>query len=319
MMRGSKTFHACWAARVTPTRRGPRPGPSTRAPGWPRARRTGTRRSARRAGRCAARCPARARRRRSRPEASSTLACRRGATVRGHGPSLHTAVVIRLTPALKLILISLHVLIKTLLLLHPSASDSTNDVASSRTKESRRHAAPPTSRRWSSSWACPAPASPPSARRSRSGCGVPVRRRRRLPPAGQHRQDDGRHPLDDDDRRPWLETIGEWLADARRHGGVMSCSALKRRYRDQLRGHCPRRRLPAPARRPARSSPRRVASRPGHFMPASLVASQFATLEPLAGRRARRRSSTSTSTSTTARRSRTSHHGPAHRRTGRRH
>jgi gluconokinase len=60
----------------------------------------------------------------------------------------------------------------------------------------------------------------------------------------------------------------------------MSCSALKRRYRDQLRKHCPEVRLVH-----LHGSPevieRRQASRPGHFMPASLLASQFATLEPL--------------------------------------
>ena len=50
------------------------------------------------------------------------------------------------------------------------------------------------------------------------------------------------HALDDDDRYPWLETIGEWLAD-HLDGGVMSCSALKRSYRDQLRKHCPQRRF----------------------------------------------------------------------------
>ena len=46
------------------------------------------------------------------------------------------------------------------------------------------------------------------------------------------------HALTDDDRRPWLNTIGEWLAD-HAGGGVMSCSALKQSYRDQLRDHCP--------------------------------------------------------------------------------
>ena len=87
------------------------------------------------------------------------------------------------------------------------------------------------------------------------------------------------HALDDDDRYPWLETIGEWLAD-HLDGGVMSCSALKRSYRDQLRKHCPQVRFVH-----LHGSPevieRRQASRPGHFMPASLLASQFATLEPL--------------------------------------
>ena len=45
-------------------------------------------------------------------------------------------------------------------------------------------------------------------------------------------------PLDDHDRWPWLERIGEWLA-AHANGGVIACSALKRQYRDQLRHHCP--------------------------------------------------------------------------------
>ena len=55
------------------------------------------------------------------------------------------------------------------------------------------------------------------------------------------------HALDDDDRYPWLDRIGEWLAE-HADGGVMSCSALKRKYRDQLRGHCPQMRIPAPGR-----------------------------------------------------------------------
>jgi gluconokinase len=86
-------------------------------------------------------------------------------------------------------------------------------------------------------------------------------------------------PLDDDDRYPWLEVIGEWLAQHRR-GGVMSCSALKRSYRDQLRRHCPAVEFVHLSGSPEVIEARQ-ASRPGHFMPASLMASQFATLEPL--------------------------------------
>jgi gluconokinase len=87
--------------------------------------------------------------------------------------------------------------------------------------------------------------------------------------------------LTDEDRYPWLEAIGEWLVAHESSGGVMSCSALKRKYRDQLRRHAPgvefvhlsgSREVIA----------RRQASRPGHFMPPSLLDSQFATLEPLA-------------------------------------
>jgi len=62
---------------------------------------------------------------------------------------------------------------------------------------------------------------------------------------------------------------------------VMSCSALKRNYRDQLRRHCPQTEFLHLSGSPEVIAARQ-ASRPGHFMPASLMASQFATLEPLA-------------------------------------
>src|SRR5262249_24309186 len=99
------------------------------------------------------------------------------------------------------------------------------------------------------------------------------------PPANIAKMTAG-HPLDDDDRYPWLEAIGQWLAEHCGDGGVMSCSALNRQYRDQLRRHCP-----AVEFLPLSGTPeviaKRQASRPGHFMPASLLTSQFATLEPL--------------------------------------
>ncbi|UDY24720.1 gluconokinase [Nocardioides sp. Kera G14] len=88
-------------------------------------------------------------------------------------------------------------------------------------------------------------------------------------------------PLDDHDRHPWLEAIGTWLAAHQERGGVISCSALKRKYRDQLRhhaGHVVFLHLHGTREIIAA----RQASRPGHFMPASLLSSQFATLEPLA-------------------------------------
>jgi gluconokinase len=99
------------------------------------------------------------------------------------------------------------------------------------------------------------------------------------PPANIEKMTAGQ-PLSDDDRYPWLEAIGEWLAARCSDGGVMSCSALKRRYRDQLRSHCPDLILLHLAGSPEVIG-RRQASRPGHFMPASLLASQFDTLEPL--------------------------------------
>jgi gluconokinase len=86
--------------------------------------------------------------------------------------------------------------------------------------------------------------------------------------------------LDDNDRYPWLEAIGEWLTQHSGDGGVMSCSALKRKYRDQLRRRCPDVEFLHLSGSPEVIG-RRQASRPGHFMPASLLASQFATLEPL--------------------------------------
>ena len=86
--------------------------------------------------------------------------------------------------------------------------------------------------------------------------------------------------LDDHDRGPWLDAVGGWLADHEESGGVMSCSALKRSYRDQLRGHAPRAEL-VHLHGTREVIARRQASRPGHFMPASLLDSQFATLEPL--------------------------------------
>jgi gluconokinase len=87
-------------------------------------------------------------------------------------------------------------------------------------------------------------------------------------------------PLDDLDRLPWLHTVGGWLADHRASGGVISCSALRRSYRDVLREAAPDQLFVHLAGSPEVVA-RRVAGRPGHFMPATLVASQFATLEPL--------------------------------------
>lgn len=87
-------------------------------------------------------------------------------------------------------------------------------------------------------------------------------------------------PLDDADRQPWLESIGRWLAD-RPAGAVVSCSALRRTYRDTLRAHGGDVAFVHLAGS-ADVVGRRVAARADHFMPASLVASQLATLEPLA-------------------------------------
>jgi len=84
-------------------------------------------------------------------------------------------------------------------------------------------------------------------------------------------------PLDDADRAPWLVRVGAWLA-AHEDGGVIACSALKRRYRDRLRRSAPDALFvlldPSPDVLRARDG-----ARTGHFMPASLLDSQLATLE----------------------------------------
>ncbi len=83
--------------------------------------------------------------------------------------------------------------------------------------------------------------------------------------------------LDDEDRAGWLQALGHELQ--RRPGGaVLTCSALKRRYRETLRQALPTLAFAQLAITPAESQ-RRVSSRPGHFYPPSLVASQFEALE----------------------------------------
>ncbi|WP_249369442.1 MULTISPECIES: gluconokinase [unclassified Actinomyces] len=88
--------------------------------------------------------------------------------------------------------------------------------------------------------------------------------------------------LTDEDRWPWLERVRLWMEERAAAGeaGVVACSALRRAYRDVLRGghddvvlielDVPRAELE-----------RRLAGRRGHFMPASLLDSQLAVLEPL--------------------------------------
>jgi gluconokinase len=99
------------------------------------------------------------------------------------------------------------------------------------------------------------------------------------PPANVAKMAAG-HPLDDADRAPWLAKVADWV-EARlddRESGVITCSSLKRSYRTLInrRGagvefvylHGSRELIAA-----------RLATRHGHFMPTSLLDSQFATLE----------------------------------------
>lgn len=85
--------------------------------------------------------------------------------------------------------------------------------------------------------------------------------------------------LDDDDRRPWLERVAAWIAAelARGRDGVVTCSALKRRYRDRLRRAGAGVRFVCIELPPAELE-RRLRRR-RHFMPASLLDSQLRTLE----------------------------------------
>lgn len=99
------------------------------------------------------------------------------------------------------------------------------------------------------------------------------------PPANVAKMSAGT-PLTDEDRWPWLRAIAARLAAARAAGApvIIGCSALKRAYRDVLRdGHADIRFLHLTGS--AELIMARQAARAGHFMPASLIASQFATLE----------------------------------------
>jgi gluconokinase len=90
--------------------------------------------------------------------------------------------------------------------------------------------------------------------------------------------------LSDEDRWPWLRSIADWIGGCERDvvDGVVTCSALRRRYRDFLRDGHPSVRFVHLALGPA-ALEQRVASRKGHYMPVSLLASQLETLEPLGG------------------------------------
>ncbi|WP_106849958.1 gluconokinase [Blastococcus sp. Marseille-P5729] len=88
------------------------------------------------------------------------------------------------------------------------------------------------------------------------------------------------HALTDEDRWPWLEKCGEWLANNAETGGVIGCSALRVVYRDVIRRHVPGVFF-AHLHGPQEVAVERVAARKGHFMPTTLVQSQYDTLEAL--------------------------------------
>jgi len=89
-------------------------------------------------------------------------------------------------------------------------------------------------------------------------------------------------PLDDDDRADWLQALAAEIRSARAQGTglVLSCSALKRRYRELLRQADPELRF-AHLQGPRGVIAERMAGRSGHYMPPALLDSQLRDLEPL--------------------------------------
>ena len=108
--------------------------------------------------------------------------------------------------------------------------------------------------------------------------GIPYREGDDLHPAANVARMAAGIPLTDDDRWPWLDRVAEVLR--REAPVVVSCSALRRAYRDRLRDHAG-----GPVCFVHLSGSRaliaeRMAARKGHFMPLTLLDSQFAALEP---------------------------------------
>ncbi|WP_432510472.1 gluconokinase [Kineococcus sp. SYSU DK001] len=91
------------------------------------------------------------------------------------------------------------------------------------------------------------------------------------------------HPLTDEDRWPWLRSIADWIGERAAAGEsvVVTCSALKRVYRDLLAGADPSV-VFCELQVPDEVLADRMAHREGHYMPASLLRSQLDTLEDLA-------------------------------------
>jgi gluconokinase len=90
-------------------------------------------------------------------------------------------------------------------------------------------------------------------------------------------------PLTDEDREPWLRDLASWMGKRAAAGEstVIACSALRRGYRDVLRSGPPHEVDFVHLDGPVDVVAQRLAARSGHYMPASLLASQVDTLEPL--------------------------------------
>ncbi|NMI01999.1 gluconokinase [Pseudonocardia acidicola] len=103
-----------------------------------------------------------------------------------------------------------------------------------------------------------------------------------LHPEANRQKMAGGHPLDDEDRWPWLRRIAGWIGEQEAAGrnAVVTCSALKRRYRDLLCDGHPSVRFVQLTADPDLLAAR-LEAREGHYMPASLLGSQLDTLQPL--------------------------------------
>lgn len=91
-------------------------------------------------------------------------------------------------------------------------------------------------------------------------------------------------PLTDEDRGPWLRALAELIGKRHEVGArtVLACSALRRAYRDVLRAALPiEESFVVHLVADAETLRSRLATRRGHYMPASLLDSQIATLEPI--------------------------------------
>ena len=90
------------------------------------------------------------------------------------------------------------------------------------------------------------------------------------------------HPLTDEDRRPWLHALADWIGGQEEAGAdsVLTCSALKRSYREILTSGHPSV-LFVDVEVDEATLRSRLQQRKGHYMPASLLDSQLAALEPL--------------------------------------
>ncbi len=88
--------------------------------------------------------------------------------------------------------------------------------------------------------------------------------------------------LTDEDRGPWLERVAAWIGEHLAAGrpGIVTCSALKRRYRDLLRGEHAEQVVFVYLHGTREQIAARLALRHRHYMPAALLDSQFADLEP---------------------------------------